>query len=248
MAKYSKETRRIHKERIRQILVRDTTLTLSQLQQVLKDDKKDPLPLALNYVANLVRDINSEVAEKIKNQTIYDILTEVDVHFREVAKQLWDIIHGPRIRYAIVQEPDINNPGKFTKKLDKLKITTKERIEAMRELNALVKEHSNKMLIVGNPKGSEKVNLSLLGDRSITNNITQVNINGTPEDIKKERLQLEKDIESIERQLAKYRRSDEDGEGHQDASEPIEAKEAEIISDGLSGGESPVQGDASDNA
>lgn len=216
MANYSKETRRFHKERVRQLLIADVKLSILSVQELLSKDKKQPLSLDKGYIASILRDVRREAIEKIEKHTVTELLVDVESQYQETRKQLWDIINGPIIRHTVITLPDPNHPEdvtKITKQIVTTRITNKERIEAMRLLKDATKEYINQMVIIGKAKGSENIDMSLLNGSTVVNNLTQINIqNATPEQIAKRERELDADIKSLERQIAKLQERPCDGE------------------------------------
>ena len=247
MPKFSKEIRQLHKERVRQLLVVDTRLSVLSVQELLKKDKKQPLPLDKGYICNLIRDIKKEGIARIQCHEVTELLADVENQYLESRKHLWDIVAGPTIRHTAVSLPNPkfpDDPTKMQKKIITTKITNKERIEAMRLLKDLTKEFVNQLVIIGKIRGSDGIDPSLLNGSNITNNLTQINIeNVTPEQLAREEKELRDDIESLKRQLSRYEECPKEAE----IVEAVEIETGKVEPVVILEGEPAISGNASNN-
>ena len=245
--RYSKDTRRLHKERVRQLIVSDANLGPLKAKEILAADKSSPLVLDRIYVGSLLREVRDEIAYKIRTHTVEKILVEQELQYQEARAKLWSIIHGPPVKYFHSIVPDPNDATKTIKKVDSVRISNRDINEAIRTLDTITRNYESKMLAVGQPMGIEGANLNHLGDST---NLT-VNINnGSAEELKKRNKELDEEFEALEREFHRY---STDPEGNNKSSKSNSTKrttikEAEKNDSGeVLAEQSAVSGDASNN-
>lgn len=245
--RYSKDTRRLHKERIRQLIVSDANLGPIKAKEILAGDKANPLVLDRIYIGSIMREVRDEIALKIRTHTVEKILVEQELQYQEARKKLWDIIHGPPVKYFHSIVPDPNDSTKTIKKVDSVRISNRDINEAIRTLDIITRNYENKMLVAGQPAGIERVDLNHLGDST---NLT-VNINnGSEEELKKRNKELDAEFEALEREFRRYSANSEGDAGTEkhnpEKGTPIEKAEADDGSE-IPPAKPAVSGDASND-
>lgn len=95
MARYSKEKEKQFLERIRSLIVKQSDLTILEVQAILEKDGRDPLHLDKNYINKLINKIRKGRAERMNHATVNYYLGKFEDEVDSVKKKLWAIIQNP---------------------------------------------------------------------------------------------------------------------------------------------------------
>lgn len=88
----SEETKEIHRNRIRRILVMKPDATICETQSILNSGK-NPLKLDKDYINRIIRKIRKRQGERLKNYTVNKVLASFEEEVGELKKQLWVTIN-----------------------------------------------------------------------------------------------------------------------------------------------------------